>query len=1136
MIRWIVRSSLRFRILVVPLAAALVFAGYARLRDTPVDILPEFTPPYVEIQTEALGLSADEVEQLITVPLEADLLNGVQGLDTIRSESVPGLSSIVLVFERGADLYRARQLVAERLTQAHALPNVSKPPTMLQPLSSSSRVLMIGLSSDGLSTLERSVIARWTIKPRLMGVPGVANVAIWGERDRQLQVQVDPEELRDRGVSLSQVVKTAGNAQIVSPLSFLEASTPGTGGFIETAQQRLQVRHVFDRLATTGELGKVPVEDASPRLRLTDVAEVVEGHPPLIGDAVVGDGDGLLLVVEKFPGANALEVTEGVEDALETLKPGLSGMEWDTSVFRPATIIEAAMDNVALALLLAAALLVLVLAACLFAWWTALIAMVSIPVSLLAAAIVLDLLGQTMNAIAFAGLAGALVLVVADAVAGVEAVARRVRERGRGSLASSILDASHDVRRPLGYAALITLLAVVPVVVMEGRPGAFFEPLALAFALAVLASMVVALTLTPALSLLLLLLRLGGDRTSRESPLVRVIAAGYATAVARAVRAPRPTLLAAGGVAVVGISALALLSFSPLPSFRDGEVLVRLEGAPGTSQPEMTRAVTQAGRDLRALPGVDNVGAHVGRALTGDQVVDVNSSELWVRLDRDADHQATVAAIDDRVGRLRGFDAEVATYTSQRMHDVGALARGENAAASGVDVLTGADEPLVVRLYGQDLDVLRRQADRVRQAIADVDGLKDPRVDVPATQPTLEIEVDMARARAHGIKPGDVRRAGATLLQGIQVGSIFERQKVFEVVVQGVPETRDSVAKVRDLLIDTPRGGHVRLAEVAEVRIAPAPTVIQREAVSRRVDVEAGVVGRGVEAVAADVEARLAAVTFPLEYHAEVLTPSTGEEAGVSRMVGFGVAAAIATLLLLQAAFGSWHLALVAFAGLPLALVGGVLAALAAGGEVSLGALVGFFVLLALAARFALTLVSHLQQLEREEGEAPAPALVVRGARECMTPILTTGVAVAAVMAPLAILGARPGLETVHPMAVVVLGGLVTTTLLALFVLPAAYLGAALRSRPSLVVDDVLAQPGFAGIPGVDDMPAPHAGFAGDPAGTAAGATLASERGRTGRLRWARSRFGGGLVATRRKHPTLEEDDDLMPSDPEGRG
>ncbi len=1063
MIYSIVKSSLRFRLLVVGIAVAVMAVGVVQLRDAPVDVLPEFTPPYVEIQTESLGLSADEVEQLITVPLEADLLNGVEGVDVIRSESVPGLSSIVLVFEPGTDVYRGRQLVQERLTQlgGAAFPNVSKPPTLLQPLSSSSRVLMIGLSSKEISAIESSVIARWTIRPRLMGVPGVANVAIWGMRDQQIQVQVDPERLRDKNVTLSQVVKTAGNAQVFSPLSFLEASTPGTGGFIETPQQRLQVRNVFEEIADPKQLGKVPLEDTGGKLRLADVADLKVDHQPLIGDAVVDDGDGLLLVVEKFPGANTAEVTRGVENALETLRPGLSGMKIDTSIFRPATFIEDAIGNLTLAAVIAAVLMALVLAAFLFQWRTVLISLVTIPLSLVAASVVLDLVGGTFNAISFAGLAVAVAVVIDDAVVSVQNVARRLREhRDAGSdrpTAAIVAEASQEVRSPLTYATLIALLAIVPVLVMEGRPGAFFEPFALSYALAVAAAMVVALIVTPALSLLLFS---RGSDSRRESPLLRRVTPRYEGAFARFVRRPRTALIAAGACVasvVVGIAVLTLVGTSIIPSFKDRGVLVQLEGEPGTSNPRMTEIATAVSRELRSIPGVGNVGAHVGRAVTGDQIVDVNSSEIWASVESDADYDATLAAIKDVVRRADVVDRDVVTYSAQKIRDVGALNEGHNPVRSDeLDVLTGTDKPLVVRLYGQNLDVLRREADKVRQAMSEVDGVVAPRVTLPGSQPTLEIEVDLDKAQRHGIKPGDVRRAGATLLQGLQVGSVFQEQKVFDVVVQGVPETRRSPADVRNLLIDKPGGGHVRLGDVADVRIARTPTVIQREAVSRRIDVVADVSGRSADSVAADVEARLAGMNFPLEYHAEVLQKTTPDEIGATRMLAVAIAAAIAMFLLLQAAFRSWRLALLAFLTLPVALLGGVLAALIIGPELSLGAAIGLLALLALAARNGVMLIHRLQDLRQNGGEAFGRALVERAGRERLPAVLTTAAAMSLVALPFVILGSRPGFEVVHPMAVVILGGLVSSTFLGLFVLPALYLRFGAGAQPDLVPEEGL--------------------------------------------------------------------------------
>jgi Cu/Ag efflux pump CusA len=973
---------------------------------------------------------------------------------------VAGLSSIVLVFDRSTDLYQARQLVQERLTQvgAAAFPNVSKPPTLLQPLSSSSRVLMIGLSSNDLSPIEKSVIARWTMRPRLMGVPGVANVSIWGQRDQQLQVQVDPKRLRDRGVTLRQIVDTTGNAQVASPISYLEASTPGTGGFIETPRQRLQVRNVFDKIANPSQLGKVTVEGTSGKLRLGDVASIKVDHQPLIGDAIVGGGNGLLLVVEKFPGANTLDVTRGVEDALEKLRPGLAGIQTDTSVFRPASFIEDAIDNLTLTIAIGAALAVLALVAFLFEWRSVLVTAVTAPVAMTAAAVVLDLLGESFNAISFAGLALALVLVLDDAVAGAGNVAHRLREdREAGApkpLTDVVVESAHAIRSPLTYGTLAALLAIVPLAVMDGRPGAFFEPLVVAYALAIAASMVTALTVGPALAYVLFS---RGTGPRREAPLVRTLLPRYGQAVARVVRRP-PAVLAAAGVAVLlGLLTIPLLDVSLIPTLKDKDVLVRLDAQPGTSNPRMVQISGELSRKLSAIDGVENVGAHVGRAVTGDQVVDVNSSELWVSIDSGADYDATLASVEQAVRGTPAVGRDVVTYSAQKIRDVGALNEGDNpATGSGLDVLTGSDKPLVVRLYGQNLDVLRTQAERVKQVVSQVEGVQAPSVDLPAAQPEVQIETDLNRARAFGIKPGDVRRAEAALLQGIQVGSVFVEQKVFDVIVQGVPQTRHSVANIRNLLIDTPSGGHVTLGKVADVRVGRAPVVIDRDAVSRRVDVEANVSGRGLGDVKADVEKRLTGLTFPPEYHAEVLKDTANEEIGTGRMVAFAAGAAIAIFLLLQAAFRSWRLALATFAVLPVALTGGALAALIAGAELTLGSLIGFIALYGLAARAALVLFRHLQERARDEAGTPIAALVERGARERFGPTLTsTAVAVLALL-PFVVAGSIPGLEIVSPMAVVLLGGLVTTALLTLFVLPALYTRVAAEPPELEPEEDVL--------------------------------------------------------------------------------
>jgi len=1027
--RWIVDSSVKFRIVVIPIAAALMVFGFIQARNEPVDVLPEFTPPYVEVQVESLGLSAEEMQQLVVVPLEADLLNGVPFLDEIQSQSVSGLSRVQLFFEPGTDLLEARQVVAERLTGAGGPPFTAKPPQVIQPLSSTNRVMMIGLRSEKLSLIDLSVLARWNIRPRLMGVEGVANVAVFGQRERQLQVRVDPEVLRDKNVSLEQVVATTGNAQLVSPLSFLEASSPGTGGFIDTANQRLGVRHVLP-LGTPDELAKVPLEGRGDRkLALGDVAHVVEGHQPLIGDAAVKDGPGLVLVVEKFPGANARQVTEDVESALNALEPGLTGVEVDPTIFRPASFIDEATDNIWTAFIVGGALFLLALLAFFSGWRGALLSVVAMAMSLGAAVLVLSLAEATFNAMVVGGIALALVAIIDDAVGDARNMVRRVRQRrAQGSdksTASIVVAASLETRRPAVYGTLIVLLALVPLLFTDDLAGALLPPTALSYGGALLASMVVALTVTPALGMALFSREAPLEQS--ESPLVGALKRGYDGFFSRYVRTPRAVFVAIGVLVVTGLAVVPQVDQSLLPSFKERDFLVHWDGAPGTSRTEMARITGSASEELRSIPGVRNVGAHLGRAITSDQAVTVNSAELWVSLDRKADYDKTVAAVQEVVDGYPGLRRDVLTFPEERTAQI----------LKGPE---GPGEDLVVRVYGEDLAILREKAQEVRQAVAKVDGVVDPAVERQVEEPALEVEVNLAAAERHGIKPGDVRRAAGTLLSGIEVGSLFEDQKVFEVVVWSAPHVRHSLTSVENLLIDTPGGGHVRLGDVADVRVTANPIVVKRHAVSRYIDVMANVEGRDLAAVEDDVENRLDAIPFPLEYRAEVLGGAQERRAANNRVIVAGIATAIGILLLLQAAFASWRLAAAFFLALPLSLVGGLAAAFAADSTLSLGALMGFFAVGLIAARNGIGLITHYQRLERDEDEAFGPELVLRGTRDRLARIVMTAVATALAFLPFVVSGAIAGFEVIHPMAVVIVGGLVTSTLLTLLIVPALYL------------------------------------------------------------------------------------------------
>ena len=1028
MMRWVVRSSLKFRFLVVAVAAAMVFLGAGQLRQLPVDVFPEFAPPRVEIQTACVGLSASEVESLVTTPIE-ETLNGLPGLDALRSKSVGQLSSIELIFKRGTNLLEARQVVQERLsTVVPTLPTWAAPPIIMQPLSATSRVMKIGVTSDTLSTIDLSMISYWKLRARLLQVPGVANVAIWGERLHMLQVQADPERLKRNQVSLEEVMEVTADALDAGILRFSDGATIGTGGFVETPNQRLGIRHVLP-IATPDDLAKVTIEQRRGKaLRLGDVADVVVDHQPLIGDAVINDGPGLMLIVEKLPWGNTLEVTRGVEAAIDQMRPGLPGMEIDTTIFRPASFVETAIHNLSRALLLGSLLVILILVLFLYNWRAAVISAVAIPLSLLAAGYVLYLREATINTMILAGLVISVGVVVDDAIIDVENIVRRLRQHrlatGDRSLAATsrvVLSSSLEVRSAIVYATLIDVVAVAPVFFMEGLTGAFFRPLALSYALAVLASMVVALTVTPALSLLLLH-RATLER--RQSPLVRWLQRGYAAVLGRVIRSPRPALALVLVVVLLGLGVLPALGQSLLPDFKERDFLMHWVTAPGTSHPEEVRITTAASKELRAIPGVRNFGAHIGQALAADEVVGVDFGENWISVDPKVDYDQTLDEIHEVVEGYPGLRRDVQTYLKERIREV----------------LTGGGEAVIVRISGPDLQVLRDKAEEVRQAVAGVDGIVEDHVDLQKDVPQVDVQVDLAKARRHGIKPGDVRRAAATLMAGEEVGDIFRDGKAYDVQVWSKPEIRHSLSDIRELLIDTPDGGHVRLADVAEVAIRPTPNAIEREAGTRKIDVGANVRDRDLGAVIGDVEDRLDAVEFPLGYSFELLGEFAERQSATERLRGYAMAAAAGVLLLLVLAFRNWRLGLMAFLALPMALIGGLIGAYLGGGVISLGSLVGFFTVLGIVARNGIMLITHCQHLEREEGERFGPALVLRGATERLSPILMTALATALALVPLALAGDLPGHEIEYPMAVVILGGLVTATLLNLFIVPLLYL------------------------------------------------------------------------------------------------
>ena len=1012
MMKWLVSTSLRLRVAVVVLTAILLVAGTRIVSQTRFDVFPEFAPPLVEVQTEVPGLSTSEVEVLVTVPIE-NALNGVSWLQEVRSKSVLGLSSVVLFFEEGTDIMAARQLVQERLTQlAERLPSVAKPPVILSPLSATSRVLKIGMSSEKLSQIEMTTVAKWTIRPRIMAIPGVANVAIWGQRDRQIQVLIDPHYLHTHDVTTDDVVRAAE-----------EAVQIGGGGFIDTPNQRLAVAHTLS-IHSPDDLSDVPVaiRNGAP-LKLGDLADLVEGSPPPIGDAIINDGPGILLIVEKQPWGNTLEVTKKIEDVLDALRPGLEDMDIDSTIFRPATFIEMSLANLNRALLIGCLLVIAVLAFFLNNWRTALISALAIPTSLIIAALILNYRGGTINTMVLAGLIIALGELVDDAIIDVENIMRRLRlNKAAGnpeSVFKVVLDASLEVRSAVVYGSVIVVLVLMPVFFLQGLSGSFFRPLAFSYVLAILSSLLVALVLTPALSMILLPRVVG----RRESPFLQWIKGRYETLLPKLIHRPKKVLAVTAAALGVTLAVIPFLGEEFLPHFKEYDFLMHWVEKPGTSIEAMDRITIRVSKELRSIPGVRNFGAHIGRAEVADEVVGPNFTELWISLDPGVDYQTTVDKIQEVVDGYPGLYRDLLTYLRERIKEV----------------LTGTSATLVIRIYGENLDILRLKAEEVRAAIADTEGIIDLKVQPQVMVPQVEVHFRPKAAAQFGLTAGEARRAATILMNGIKIGEFYEDQNIFDVVVWGTPHVRSNLDTFRSLRIETPPGGLVPLEEVADVYIAPTPNQITRESASRYTEVTCNVRGRDLGSVAREIENKVKEIPFDRGYHPEFLGEYAAQRASRQRILALSVFALIGIFLILFTDFGSSRLAFLVIAGLPFALIGGVFSAVMSGGVLSLGSLIGFVTVLGVAARNSIMLISHYKHLQVEEGHSFGLDLVVRGAKERLAPILMTALTTALALLPIVIGGNRPGQEIEHPMALVILGGLVSSTLLNLLVMPVLY-------------------------------------------------------------------------------------------------
>jgi CzcA family heavy metal efflux pump len=1008
MLKKLTMRAIQARYLVIACAVILMLVGFKTIQQTPMDVFPEFAPVKVEIQTEAPGLSSVETEQLISIPVE-HAMNGIPQMKTLRSKSVLGLSSVVMLFEEGTSIDQARQAVQERLLLvAQKLPAVARPPVMLPPLSSLSRVLKIGLSSSHDSLAELSTKALWTVRPRLMAIPGVANVAIWGLREQELHVRFDPLKLAQHQLSASQISQQLGIAL-----------QPDGAAYLDTAQQRMAVSYDRPTLDAEDYLQlTVGYAKATP-IKLGQVAEISWGHALPIGDAVVNQGDGLLLIVEKHPDANTLRVTQQIDQALRELKPALPHISVDATIFRPATFIETALHNLQSALLWGACLVAVILVLFLRNFRAALISLAAIPLSLVTAVLLLSWLQVSINTMVLAGLVIALGEVVDDSIIDLENILRALRANRLlaqpKSLLKVITQASYEVRGAVIHATLIVMAVFIPVFFLQGIAGAFFKPLAYGYLLAIFASLLVALIVTPVLAYCLL------KREGEQAAAVHeTTPPAWATQL---LARPKTVIAAAALLFLVMLASLPFLGSEFLPAFKETDFLMHFVERPGTSIAQMKAMSLRASQALMHIEGVRNLGAHIGRTEVADEVVGPNFGELWVSISPQADYEKTMAKIQQSISGYAGIFTDVQTYLKERSKEV----------------MSGTSASIVIRLFGSDVDTLREEAERIRLTIADIPHLSHLKVESQALIPHIHVRLNPALADRYAVTEKEVKQALSLMTLGQIQGEVYVGQQRFNVRLVSATPARDSVQALRQISIQTPSGAVVALADVATAMVQPTQNEIKREAASRKIDISTDVEGTDIGSVAQQIESRLNRLNLPAGYYVRMLGEYTEQKTAASTLVSYSMLALLLVFLLMFMSLRSLRLTSMLFAVLPVAVAGGVIGIWLIGGVISLGAMIGLIAVLGIAARSGILLISRYQQLRYSRSQA-APALLAVAVSDRLRAISMTTLATSMALVPIILKGPVSGYEIEYPLAVVVVCGLLTSVAVNLMLLPALIL------------------------------------------------------------------------------------------------
>jgi CzcA family heavy metal efflux pump len=1040
----IIGFAVRFRGIIFALAILMLGYGAVSVTRAKYDVFPEFAPPQVGIQTEAPGLTSEQVEVLVTQPIE-NAINGVPGVQQLRSTSIQGLSVITVIFGASSDIYRDRQVVSERLSEAaQNLPDNVAAPTMTPLTSSSSTVLVLGLTSDTRSLMDLRTLADWTLRLRLLAVPGVAKVAVFGGDVRSIQVQIHPDQLIRYNLSFQDVLEAAKKATAVTG-----------AGFIETANQRIVFQSEGQSIEPDDIARTVLATSGGASVLLKEVADVINAPEPPIGGAAVMGKPGVVLLVSGQLGANTIDVTEGIEKVLADLKPLIDkeDVELRADLFRPADFIAISTSNVRDALLLGGALVVVVLCLFLFDLRTATISCMAIPLSLLAAIAVLNALGATLNAMTLGGLAIAIGEVVDDAVIDVENIARRLRHNRRSAdplpTSQVILDASLEVRGAVVYATFAVILVFVPVVLLPGLAGRFFAPLGLAYVLAILASLVVALTVTPALCSLFFPGKPAGQRepekwVAEDPPVTRWMRRHYERILRRIVARPRTTMVAAAAFTLIGCTALPFFGAVFLPELKEGHFTLHMAAVPGTSIEESQRMGALVTKALLKLPVVRIVSQRIGRAEKADDTWGSNYSEFEVGLEHNlsgAESDAAQAAMREVLSGFPGVNFALKPFLTERVEES----------------LSGYTASVIINIHGNDLDVLDDTAREVARELGAVPGATEVQLQSPPGMPQLSLRPRKADLERWGMDAVDVLNVLRGAYQGDIVGQSYEGNRVFNVIAILDRESRNSVAKVADLPLRTPGGNFVLLHQIADIYQTGGRDQVLHLGGQRVQTVTANVIGRDVSSFVADAREALAAnLQLPPGVHLEFAGSARAQAEARRNLLINSLVAGLGILLLLLVVTGNWRNVLLVLVNMPFALVGGVLAIFATGGVLSLGAMVGFVTLFGITLRNSIMMVSHFEHIVGREGVQWGADAAIKGAGDRLAPVLMTSIVTTLGLLPLAVGMNEPGREIEGPMALVIVGGLLTSMALNLLVLPTLALRYGRFQPPS---DDVTTLP-----------------------------------------------------------------------------